>query len=655
VNLSREKLTDRVMVTAAIAIVLCATLPDLMTGWFPQDEGQIGQAAERFLRGELPHRDFDDMYTGLLTVLHAAAFELLGVRSESTRWLLLACSVPFFVSLYRISRRWLSAPDSGGLVVLCGLWSVRLNPESLPSWYILFSTVILLDALLTFLETRQLRWLFVAGILAGTALLFKLTGIFLIAAGVLFLMDYEQRCCAGGARRSFLFSGWTSFCVLVYGLAASRLWSPSDPLMSALHLTLPALGLGAVVLCGEWRLGRGSFVDRGRRWLRLQSAFVLGVLLPVGSWICWYWSEGALTSLYEGVIVLPQRRLEHAGAAFPGPASFLISGALGAAVLFGISTWRSVAASGAAGVQRRWPALILPALVMALGFLSDRGRLICFQAVRNSAPFAAVALLVVAARPGRSPAASDGAASASEGSRAFAVGATLVMGSLVQFPFALDFYFLYVVPLVFVGAPLLLRAAAGSPVIGGYQRSAAWAFGVGLSLFALLELKSVVPLGSVTGVPENIGGIRLNFDRCGLTVERSLGEVYVRLVAEIQSRTTAGEAILAGPDCPEVYFLSERRNPTRLFYDFFRPELFQSVSEYESLARREGIRLVVVKQPFLRDFSRDSQVLEAWARERFGEPTAYRFAGRPDSAGPVLFNVYADRSDVNAGELSRRE
>ena len=55
---------------------------------------------------------------------------------------------------------------------------------------------------------------------------------------------------------------------------------------------------------------------------------------------------------------------------------------------------------------------------------------------------------------------------------------------------------------------------------------------IGLCLFALLELKSVIPLGPVNGVPQSVAGIGLNLGRCGLTVERSLGEVYERLVAE---------------------------------------------------------------------------------------------------------------------------
>jgi len=645
VTLIRKKAGEVVMAVAAVTIVLLATLPDLMTGWFPHDEGQIGQAAERFLRGELPHRDFDDMYTGLLTVLHGGAFKLLGMRTESTRWFLLVASIPFWWSIYCVARRWLSAVDSAGVVVLCGLWSVRLNPESLPSWYILFLTVIQLDVLLRFLDTKRLRWLLAAGVLAGTALLFKLTGVYLIALGILFLIDYEQRCCLPGARRSIVFSGWIVFCLLIYSLAASRLWSSADPLMSAVHLTLPALGLGLVLLHGEWRKGRGALVERTRRWLRLQTVFISGVLLPVGSWLLFYWSEDALAALYEGVLVLPQRRLEHAGAPFPGGMSLLISGASGAVVFLAVTHRGRSLSEGGARREPRFLACGLPCVLLVAACLSDRGRLVCFQAVRNLTPFVVGALLVVAAR----------ARLATEGSRTFAAAATLAMGAMVQFPFALDSYFLYVVPLVFLGASLLWCSLGTVPATESHWLAPGRVLVIGLGLFALLELKSVIPLGTVNGAPRNVSGIRLNVARCGLCVERSLGQVYEQLVREIQRRTSAGEAILAGPDCPEVYFLSERRNPTRVFYNFFRPELLRARAEFDTIAEREGIRLVVVKQPFLREFSQDAGELELWARERFGEPLALRFSDHPDSAGPVLFNVYSDRSDVKAGELARRE
>src|SRR6266852_3882316 len=60
----------------------------LQRGWVPHDEGTIGQSAERVLDGQLPHRDFDDPYTGGLSYLHALAFSALGTNSASTRILL---------------------------------------------------------------------------------------------------------------------------------------------------------------------------------------------------------------------------------------------------------------------------------------------------------------------------------------------------------------------------------------------------------------------------------------------------------------------------------------------------------------------------------------------------------------------------------------
>jgi len=580
---------DVLAVVAALLIVLTATLPGLMTGWFPQDEGQIGQAAERFLQGELPHRDFDDMYTGLLTVLHALTFKVLGVRTESTRWMLLAASLPFLVSVYRVSRRWLEPLDASGLVVLCGLWSIRLNPESMPSWYILFLTVGMLDALLTFQERRNLIWLFVAGLLAGIAILFKITGIYLIAAGVLILMDYQQRQCSASSRWSPGFFLWTLFCILVYSLAASRLWSASDPLMSALHLTFPACGLGISVFAGEWQRGRGAFWERARTWLRLQLVFAVGGFLPLLAWLLWYWQAGALAELYEGLIVLPQRRLEHAGASFPGPAAFLLSGAVFGAVCF----------AGSGGVRSA-----------STSAVHDRRSL-----------------------------------------RWLAVAIILIMGAQVQFPFAMDLYFPYVASLVFIGGSFgLQRAVPAQRQVE--RRLQLWRVVVaGLSLFALLQLKSVVPLGNVSDAPAHLTGKPLNFTRCGLTVESSLGEVYERLVDEIQARTNANEAILAGPDCPEVYFLAERRNPTRLFYDFFRPELLSTAKELNALADEAGIRLVVIKQPFLRDFTMSAETMERWARERFGQPLVIGFSGRNDSSAPALFNVYSDSSGNKPGEL----
>src|SRR5512140_3441507 len=52
-------------------LVLCGVLIagaayvwwDLGRGWMPFDDGTLAQSAERVMQGQLPHRDFNDVYT----------------------------------------------------------------------------------------------------------------------------------------------------------------------------------------------------------------------------------------------------------------------------------------------------------------------------------------------------------------------------------------------------------------------------------------------------------------------------------------------------------------------------------------------------------------------------------------------------------------
>ena len=77
---------------------------------------------------------------------------------------------------------------------------------------------------------------------------------------------------------------------------------------------------------------------------------------------------------------------------------------------------------------------------------------------------------------------------------------------------------------------------------------------------------------------------RLGLSRAGkLRVSPESAEEYERVVPLILQHS-AGRGILAGPDCPEVYFLAGRPNPTRMLFDFFE----------DAAARREQDRKSVV-------------------------------------------------------------
>jgi hypothetical protein len=59
----------------------------------------------------------------------------------------------------------------------------------------------------------------------------------------------------------------------------------------------------------------------------------------------------------------------------------------------------------------------------------------------------------------------------------------------------------------------------------------------------------------------------LALERAGLTVLEHERAVYEELVREIRARAAPGSPIYAAPDCPEVYFLADRPNPTRTMYE----------------------------------------------------------------------------------------
>src|ERR1700684_2764641 len=74
-------------------------------GWIPLDEGVLGHSAERVLAGELPHRDFDDVYTGGLSQADAAVYRLTGVRLVNLRWAMYAVFLLWVPAVFYIASR----------------------------------------------------------------------------------------------------------------------------------------------------------------------------------------------------------------------------------------------------------------------------------------------------------------------------------------------------------------------------------------------------------------------------------------------------------------------------------------------------------------------------------------------------------------------
>src|SRR5437588_5714567 len=152
----------------------------LKRGWVPYDEGTLGQSAERALQGQLPHRDFDDPYTGGLTYLNALAFSTLGTNSASPRIVMFIFFMAFVPAVYAIASRFTSPVGAGGATLLSVAWSMPNYSAALPSWYNLFFAVFGAAAGLRYLETNRRWWIFLAGLCGGVSCLFKIVGLYFV-------------------------------------------------------------------------------------------------------------------------------------------------------------------------------------------------------------------------------------------------------------------------------------------------------------------------------------------------------------------------------------------------------------------------------------------------------------------------------------------
>src|SRR6266436_2287194 len=86
--LSNPQLARRFLIAMVLVLSALYAAHGLKRGWVPADEGFLGQSAERVLQGELPHREYSEGYTGGLTFLNAAAFQIFGTNLASLRYML---------------------------------------------------------------------------------------------------------------------------------------------------------------------------------------------------------------------------------------------------------------------------------------------------------------------------------------------------------------------------------------------------------------------------------------------------------------------------------------------------------------------------------------------------------------------------------------
>ena len=410
----------------------------LTQGWVGIDDGAFAQIATRVLEGQLPHREFADVYTGGMTFMNAATMYVFGEDIVVLRYPLFVAFLGLVPAAYYIARS-VTGPWTALLAAaLVCTWSVPVYPAPMPSWYLLMFSVYSAACLIRWRAIRSSRWLLSAGLLAGLAVAFKITGVYLVVAVLLFLVFVHPKQPRVGRSVGL---DWPSIgaVALVGGLLASVLGSRLGS-SELVNLALPVAAIALVVVV-ERRRGSPTELGSvaGTTLRRSVLLFLTGVGLPLVALLVPYLLAGAVGDLVEGVFVSPQSRRDTAYWRTPAPAS----------VVF---------------------ALALAALVFARGRLSRPGRLI----VDVGLTAAAFGALLVAADD-QSAYLAYWVTGRGMGTVIVVIGAAVLLRrwrsveierreilflllalaaltTLVQFPFGIPLYYCYAAPLVALAA-----------------------------------------------------------------------------------------------------------------------------------------------------------------------------------------------------------
>src|ERR1700674_286969 len=293
----------------------------LKRGWVPHDEGAFAQSADRVLHGELPHRDYTEIYTGGLAYLHAFAFRFIGEDFAALRIVLFVLFLFWIPAFYWVASRLVADWIASGVTLLAVLWSLPNYPAAVPSWYNLFFATFGVAALFAFLSNRSSKWLFIAGLCGGLSFLAKSSAVYYVAGVLLFLLFLEQSESSSTPSptktRGLLYSTFVVFSMLLFLAGLALLIREHGGAGEIINLVLPPAILATVILLRELRAKGQTSRERILALLRMILPFGLGFLVPLAVFAVPYIHGNAVHALLTGIFLLPFKRVW--GAHFSSP------------------------------------------------------------------------------------------------------------------------------------------------------------------------------------------------------------------------------------------------------------------------------------------------------------------------------------------------
>jgi hypothetical protein len=574
-------LVGRLLFVLVFLISALYMAEELNRGWVPHDEGALGQSAERVLQGELPHRDFDEIYTGGLSYLNATAFRVFGTNLTSLRCVLYLFFLAWVPSVYYAASRFVSSPIASIVTLLAVAWGLPNYAAAMPSWYNLFFATFGVASILRYLETRRERWLFVAGLCGGVSCLFKVSGLFFIA-GVLLFFLFPDKSVAGDLPVSrtgrMLYRTLLLLAVLSYNGLLGAFLRKGFSLVSFLYFVVPEMAVAAFLLWREFAGGRNEG-QRLRPLSRKLVPFGAGVVIPIMAFLYPFVTQGFVSQLRYRLFVLPAKRFafaSHSQTPRVLIAGLVIDGVIIAAIFMSSSDVRGV-------IGRRFVFLSVAILLIAVR-MSPYVYTRIWTATSTLLPTVVVLGLIVLTAKGRSEDIDD-----RYPQRVFLLLSVTAACSLIQFPFSGPIYFCYVAPL------LLLATTAVLSMVRQVPPSVVAGLAIFFLLYAVLDVTPGFIYKMGNQYAPDVQTASFGLPRAGSLRVNSADAREYKDLATIVLEHARGRYLFCTPDCPEVYFLFGFRNPTHTLFDFFDEPAGRTTTILTAL-RSHNVNLVVLNQ-----------------------------------------------------------
>lgn len=504
-----------ILVIASVAVVVALGFD---RGWLPHDDGYLAMSAERVVKGEHPHADFDEIYTGGLTYLNAWTLKAFGMHFLALRIPYLVALTLFVGSVYAVGRRFFTRLHSALIAAATVFLGPYMTSSPMPSSYNVFVAGVALFLILKYFESGSRWWVASAGFISGLGVLAKTTGLYLIlGVGIGLVAFHAMR------RRSGVDPLGR---VLLIGAASvvTLFVSPNLTLSRFVILVLPVW----LVVYAVFRLeppAQSTLREPGS--IESLIPYTVGVALPLVAYGMFLATRGILSDTLDGLVAVPRLFVGELVRDTSHPVTLAIPLVVALVVWRIRNPLRSLANSTLS---------LLLAAAAGIWFLIDpASQLSVLLLLFSWTPMLLSVCGVALAHRSRytQPA----------GPIVVATMAVAICMQLVRFPTSNQWYVFYSLPLAVVGFMILMgrREWPRRPFAVASLVVVAAVIGVAGQqgrIFASGPLGSEIPF------------VELEGDRGRLEVP-----AFYDYYNDLQSDPSVDNVTLAGPDTPEIYFL----------------------------------------------------------------------------------------------------